>query len=255
MDLGAYEFQGTLPGDRETASSVVTTTDDRFDLYDGAVSLREALLYAGQGAVGTAITFDAALDGGTIILDGEPLYLDRAVSIDASTLGSLTLDAAGRSRVLTVLSSEAVQLAALTIRGGSATNGGGICNWGTVTITGSSVSGNSGGGIYNAGTLTLTNSIVVGNSASSGGGIYHSSGTVTITNSTIASNSATSAGGGIYQSGGTLVLANSIVALNAAPTDPDLRGTLAAGKRLQPARRRSAVRSRPVARAGQYLGH
>jgi len=62
--------------------------------------------------------------------------------------------------------------------------GGGISNYGTLTITDSTIAGNgcglSGGGIYNFGTLTITNSTVSNNRAegqhdgqpwSSGGGI------------------------------------------------------------------------------------
>lgn len=64
-----------------------------------------------------------------------------------------------------------------------------------------------GGGIINHGTLTITGSIVSGNSVSggflsNGGGIYNgSSGNITINNTNIASNSATVFGGGIYNEG------------------------------------------------------
>jgi hypothetical protein len=56
--------------------------------------------------------------------------------------------------------------------------GGGIYNWGTLTITNNTISGNtanSGGGILNVGTSTLTNNIITGNSADkNGGGIANS---------------------------------------------------------------------------------
>jgi hypothetical protein len=76
--------------------------------------------------------------------------------------------------------------------------GGGISNYGTLTITNSTINGNgcqlSGGGIYNDGTLTITSSTVSGNGANGqhdgqpwghGGGIL---GTVTFTNSTLSGN-------------------------------------------------------------------
>ena len=35
VDIGAYEYQGTVSLNRETPSLTVTTGDDEFDLYDG----------------------------------------------------------------------------------------------------------------------------------------------------------------------------------------------------------------------------
>lgn len=47
--------------------------------------------------------------------------------------------------------------------------GGGISNYGTLTITNSTISSNycflSAGGVYNGGTLTISNSTVSGNGA------------------------------------------------------------------------------------------
>jgi hypothetical protein len=86
---------------------------------------------------------------------------------------------------------------------GEAGGGAGMVNFGTMTLTGSTFSGNvtaeSGGGIANGpiGTLAVANSSFSGNSAYSGGGLY-SSGTLTVTGSTFSDNVATtSAGGGI----------------------------------------------------------
>jgi hypothetical protein len=86
-------------------------------------------------------------------------------------------------------------------------NGGGISNYGTLTITNSTIDSNQvwleGGGIYNWGTLTVTNSTISGNGATGqhdgqpwghGGGIL---GTVTLINSTLSGNYASLSGGGI----------------------------------------------------------
>ena len=99
--------------------------------------------------------------------------------------------------------------------------GGGISNYGTLTITDSTITGNqvylTGGGIQNGGTLTITNSTVSGNGATGqhdvqpwghGSGI---SGTVTLTNSTVSGNGASLAGGGIEGSG---VITNSTISGN-----------------------------------------
>ena len=226
VDAGAFEFQGAMAVGREAASLTVTTSQDVFDLYDNAVSLREAIYYAGSGSLGVTITFDGALDEEKIMLSGTSLWLDKGLTIDASLLTSLTVDADGNSRVLTVVAPEedAVELRALTITGGSTDYGGGIYSGGTLTITNSTLSGNSagsGGGIYNSGTLTVTNSTLFENSASSGGGISNY-GTLTVTNSTLSGNSATgnnANAGGIYNYHGTVTVTNSTLSGNSATGD------------------------------------
>ena len=65
-------------------------------------------------------------------------------------------------------------ISGLTITGGDATDGGGIDNLGTLTVSKvtftdnhtTDVAGGVGGGIDNLGTLTVTNSAFTGNSAS-----------------------------------------------------------------------------------------
>src|SRR5205823_192585 len=74
----------------------------------------------------------------------------------------------------------------------SSYNGGGIANYGTLTVTSSTLSGNSassynGGGIANYGTLTVTSSTLSGNSASYGGGIANNT-TLTLNISTLSGN-------------------------------------------------------------------
>ncbi len=94
-----------------------------------------------------------------------------------------------------------------TISGNTAGWAGvGILNYGTLTLTNNTISGNTGGGIENNGTLTLTNSTISGNT---GGGISNR-GTLTLTNSTITGNT----GGGIHNSWGTLTLTNSTISGN-----------------------------------------
>jgi hypothetical protein len=90
--------------------------------------------------------------------------------------------------------------------------GGGISNYGTLTITNSSIYGNqcgqSGGGIYSAsGTLTIASSLVSANRAvtkfgGSSGGIL--AGTLTFINSTLSNNYANLSTGGIEVGGGVI---------------------------------------------------
>ena len=112
------------------------------------------------------------------------------------------------------------------ITGGFAYNGGGIANYGTLTIEGGTVSKNkaldstygNGGGIYNAdgAVLNLKGGIIENNQARNGGGIYNATGgTVTIeqgsynvtelsqlktyyTNVSITNNKVSADGSGIY---------------------------------------------------------
>ncbi|MGO9471160.1 MAG: choice-of-anchor Q domain-containing protein, partial [Isosphaeraceae bacterium] len=127
----------------------------------------------------------------------------------------------------------------------SGDNGGGIDNQGTLTLTASTVSGNSatnnGGGIENAGTLMLVNSTIASNTADNGGGIENTAATpvaagatMTSINSTIADNSAAGNGGGIDNgNGGSATLGNTIVAGNSstgAGSGPDFGGTVTTDK-------------------------
>jgi CSLREA domain-containing protein len=115
--------------------------------------------------------------------------------------------------------------------GAYGTGGGGIFNRGTLTLTGSTVSGNTsryfgGGGIFNRGTLTLTGSTVSENWAiiDDGGGILNAgsgapapSNHVTLINSTVSGNVAGRGpgdfGGGIFNAS-YLTLTNSTVSGN-----------------------------------------
>jgi len=124
-------------------------------------------------------------------------------------------------------------------------NGGAIYNFGTLTISNCTLSGNTahysgyistllggkGGAIYNNhGTVIIEDSILSGNLADGafayGGAIYNDSGTVTISNSTLSGNYAYSGlsgdfaqlaqGGAIYNAFNTLTISHSTVTGNLA---------------------------------------
>ena len=124
-------------------------------------------------------------------------------------------------RILGVGSAGHLVLQETTVTGGviSTFRGGGIFNFGTLTLTDSTVSGNSAdlaGGVNNYGTLTLTNSTVSGNSArQNGGGLRSAYGTLILTDSTVSGNSAANIGGGVSNYG-TLILTDSTVSGNSA---------------------------------------
>ncbi|MBR4833393.1 MAG: caspase family protein [Thermoguttaceae bacterium] len=210
VDMGAYEYQTAT----EVPSVVVTTAQDVVDPFDGLISLREAIAYAGSAysvdgyvqKVGTEITFDASLAGQTIAL-AETLDITKCVTIDAVGLkGGLTLDAGGQFVVVKVdatpdsLASQVV-LAGLTITGGFADCGAGVYCVG--------------------GDVELLNCVVYGNEAQTGAGVRVDAGSVSIVNSTITKNEASASYGGLYSRGGSVALRNTIVALNTANGETD----------------------------------
>ena len=229
VDIGAYEYQDSPAASRETPSAVVTTLSDTIDLYDGLISLRETLFYLQSEAIDETITFDSTLDGGTILLTNGELTLNRPVTIDASLLSSLTIDANHESRVISI-NGDDVTLDSLTIVNGLAEEGGGILNYGSLTILNSVITQNateneycSGGGIYNSGTLSVVNSTILNNTASyAGGGIYNDyDATLNIASSVISSNQvvgeSNGLGGGIYNGcDATLNITHSMVYGNQA---------------------------------------
>ena len=226
VDIGAFEYQRV--SGLETPSTVVTTERDVVDYSDNKISLREAINYAGEGNV---ITFAPSLAGKTITLGGNELPISRGMTIDASSIGGITIDADAKSRVFYV-SGSSVAFVSLTISGGSGSdNGGGIFHKsGVLTMNGCTVTGNNtrggGGGIYkDGGTLNMVNCLVAGNfAAGAGGGIHQvwNGGTMTLTNCTVAGNTATESGGGVYTNGGTLNINNTIVLLNTSDSGGDM---------------------------------
>ena len=225
-------------------------------------SLRDALLYAANAGA-AKISFSSAIfsTASTTKLHFGALNIPSNTSIAGPTAGTgatltnlVTINGIIQSSVFTVNSGvSGASITRLTITGGSALQGGGIYNCGSLTVTGSSISGNStpggmgagifnsgsltvasgtlaantalqttslGGAIYNTGSLNLSDTTLSGNQAGAGGAIYMS-GTATVTNTTISGNAgmAASAVGGIDNTGGALTVANSIVNGNTGTSD------------------------------------
>ena len=110
------------------------------------------------------------------------------------------------------------------IKGGFASQGGGIYNEGTLNIEGDiRVADNkalSGGGIYNVGTLNMSGGSVIGNTATNdGGGIGIGGGAVNMSGGSVTGNGAAGEGGGISVVGGTLNVNGGSVSGNTAARD------------------------------------
>jgi predicted outer membrane repeat protein len=172
----------------------------------------------GLAASGDSITIAAATYT-------ENLFITSNLKLNGARATKTIIDGGGINRVIAIENTAAVvTLNKLTIRNGIAAGGGGILNWGTLTVSSCTISGNAaassysatGAGIYNSGTLTISNSTLSGNAGGTnfmyGGGIY-SSGRLVINNSTLSGNSAAGftggGGGGIYVAAGTAKISSS----------------------------------------------
>jgi hypothetical protein len=230
------------------ATLIVNTTADVVNPSDGTLSLRDAIsavdagnadgLTAAElnqvyGAFGSndTIEFSSALTGGIITLNGSALPTISA-SMTITGPGASNLAISGNDQSAVFVNGGTVQISGLTIEDGISTGvGGGIFNFGALTVSNCTLTGNSasgdyaeGGGIWNDGTLIVSNSTLSDNLATGdqyvvGGGIW-SYGVLTVSNCTLSGNSASGddgsgAGGGIW-SNGTLTVSNSTLSENSA---------------------------------------
>lgn len=195
----------------------------------GPGTLRAAITEADADTTPDTITFTPSVTG-TITLSTALPDLSAAITIagpGASVLTVARSSAPGTSefRIFTVPAGAEVTISGLTISGGaSGDRGGGISNAGTLTVTGSNLSGNSGrggGGISNSSTLTVITSMISGNVGLGLGGGIANTGMVTVTNSTVSGNHGESGpagrgnGRGIYNQG-TFTVTNSTISGNTA---------------------------------------
>jgi len=205
-----------LEGRIVLSTLVVTDTND-----SGPGSLRQAIVDA-QG--GDSITFASNLRGQTITLTSGELAINKNLDIEGLGASDLTISGNASSRIFNVAAGVNATIAGLTITDGRAPEGGGIINFGNLSLERSDVTGNQalgeksstgwaqGGGIANQAqaTLTILQSTISGNQAigapddfiggqALGGGIVNES-ALTIINSTLSENFAI--GGASVQTGG-----------------------------------------------------
>src|SRR5262249_33494311 len=141
----------------------------------GTGTLRQAIVYANAIAGADTIKFAAGVTR-TITLARSLPQITHDVTINGPSAAVLTVGGNNSFRVFSITSGVTASMSGLTISNGRSNPGGGIANFGTLTVTNSTLSGNStfngaGGAIFNLGTLTVTNSTLSGNSAHEGGGI------------------------------------------------------------------------------------
>jgi len=208
-------------------------------------AFRDAIAEAGTTPENDLIVVRTTSTQNKITLAGTEL----AIAIDATQFGNvtivslggvnLTIDANKNSRVFSIAEDSTATLAGLTITNGQVNItdfGGGILNYGTLTVANCEISENSsvdglGGGIYNSfGTLSVMDCVVIRNSALwGGGGIMNDNGTVTVSGSIVSGNHATDTtygglGGGIYNFSGLLTVTNSLISENTIVGSSSLGG-------------------------------
>ena len=171
VDIGAFQTQPPPP---ETASLVVTITNDVVNPNDHLTSLREALAYA-QTLGGTpTITFTNTLAGQTILLtnigDGTfgpsaLLVSNQTVTIDGGTNGIVISQGIGANsltggmRLFYIASNGNLTLKNLTLSGGLAQGGNSYIGGGAAGL---------GGAVVNAGVLQVVQSTLTANQARGG---------------------------------------------------------------------------------------
>jgi Ca2+-binding RTX toxin-like protein len=213
------------------ANFIVTNLND-----SGAGSLRAALTLANANVDADTITFTMA---GTITLTSE-LALTNDVTIIGDINGDnkadVTISGNNVTRIFHEIGATTdVNLNSLTlINGNSGAKGYGGAVWsdrgGTLNILNTTVSGNTatyGGGIATYATVTtVTNSLISNNLMTydnySGGGIYTRYGSLTLVNTTVDGNHSNSFGGGVGVSHAAFTAINSTITNNQS----DANGTL-----------------------------
>ncbi len=216
---------------------------------DGVCDAIPGMVYPGQQCTLRAAiqTANGATGPDTVIVPAGVYTLTLTGSDDLAAVGdlditdSLTMSGAGASvtiirgaagwadRIFYITSGDVVTMTGLTLREGASGGnaGGGLHNYGTLTLANSTLtanSANSGGGLANFGSLVLSHVTVAGNTAVQGGGIYNAtSGRLMISDSAVLSNStapgANDGGGILNNSNYYLTINNTTLSSNTASGD------------------------------------
>ncbi len=131
-------------------------------------------------SIGAAVA--KAQDGDTVHIAvgvyNETLLLEKDITLDGENIDLTVINGGGGGSVVTIAADAIVTIRDLTITGGnSASDGGGILNYGALTgrnlYISANVAAGNGGGIANYGTLTLTDADLDSNSARVAGAVYN----------------------------------------------------------------------------------
>ncbi|WP_321211836.1 pseudomurein-binding repeat-containing protein [Methanothermobacter sp. DP] len=161
---------------------------------------------AAKATIGNA-TLSAASGDRIWLADGEyrgvgnrDMLIDRNLTITGQSTTGTVIDCEAMGRAFNVSSGAVLVLRNLTLRNGSAFEGGAVMNHGELQVENCILTCNTaagGGAIYSDGTVKLTESHLMENSAEDGGAVY-SKGVLEVTESTFNGNEASGCGGSIY---------------------------------------------------------
>ena len=208
---------------------VVTNTLD-----SGLGSLRRAFADAAAHGGPDTISFANGVSG-TINLSAEIATSDPdGASVDATSIGGLTLDGGGSHRIFNSTGAGAFSLTNLVFVNGSASSGlgGAIFCKGGLTLNSCTFSGNtattSGGAVFAFSALTVTGCTFTGNTTPGAGGAVMVSATSplssTFTSSTFVGNQATQGGGAITDN-----VTNEVVSITQCTIANNQSGTAGSG--------------------------
>jgi predicted outer membrane repeat protein len=226
---GSEGYGGAIASVGQLTVTNCTFTGNTAGADGGAIYEYENLNYT---TVVTGCTFSSNTSGSW----GGAVYNAGLLTVSGSTFSNNSTVTAGGAMFTDLFSTTTVTGSTFTSNSATATvsssEGGGICNNGTLALATSTLNGNSGGGgggVCNFGPLTVTDCTLTGNSTTqnSGGAIYTDH-PVTVTCSTLSGNTA-SYGGGIFNNpsaAAAVTLSSSIVAANTAPNGPDIYGPM-----------------------------
>lgn len=227
---------------------IVSSQADVIDYDDHLCTLREAVIaantdsapafgfgecLAGSGAdtiiLGTGIyPFTLAGAGENASLTGD-LDVTSPITIQGTGIDCIVpgknctqINADNLDRVFEVSRHGNLTLQNVLIHNGNsdAEHGGGIYNWGSLTLDHAAIvdcySNGLGGGLYNDGNALITGSLIVDNSTPSHGGGISNLGALVVNYSQIATNESNSSGGGIFVTDGTATIDHTIFNSNTA---------------------------------------
>lgn len=159
----------------------------------------------------------------------ETLTVDRSLTLHGAGISTVEGACDGQTNLLgapavTVQPGVIVLLTDVTIKGGTASLGGGLANAGILFLASSEVCQNSafnqGAGIYSSGSISLNRVQVYdnqqANAGATGGGLYVAAGRALVRNSTFSNNRVARGGGISVAAGATLVLSRSTLTQNFA---------------------------------------
>ncbi|MFQ6023624.1 MAG: CFI-box-CTERM domain-containing protein [Acidiferrobacterales bacterium] len=222
---GAAGDDLALSGDLDITEDVTVTGTGTTNTFISGGNVDRVFDIDPSGPTGVTVTIsDLTIQSGNVPGEAGGGVRNRGtLSLTVTTLSSNVsgIDGGGilNSGTLTVTNSTLTSNDASS-RGGGVFNGSGAL----FTLTASTVTsndtlgvGSDGGGIFNTGTATLTNSTITSNVANdAGGGIFNDTGAMTTAiNTTISHNTGTTGNGdGIFNNAGTATLTNTVVANN-----------------------------------------